>query len=149
MTHLRQLFRKSRLLFSSVTLRCSLYCNSCCHGNTKKITSPGDPTDHCVLQVCTTGVYYAPPCPLSCPELWGRTEAENKLMLKWIKPGTGVINRCDRCGQRPKQFQQQPLVPGLSQVVDKVSQSRLSGLQLLKQNLWKQQGSGLRELNQD
>lgn len=36
---------------------------------------------------------------------------------------------------RPEQLQQQPLVSGLGQVMDEVSQSRLSGLQLSKQNL--------------
>lgn len=35
-THLRQLFRKSRLLFSSAMLLCSLYCNSCLHRDKEK-----------------------------------------------------------------------------------------------------------------
>lgn len=33
LSDLRQLFRKSLFLFSSVRLRCSLYCSSCYHGN--------------------------------------------------------------------------------------------------------------------
>lgn len=37
---------------------------------------------------------------------------------------------------RPVQLQQQPLVLALTQVVDEVSQSRLSGLELPEQNLW-------------
>lgn len=48
----------------------------------------------------------------------------------------GVHRRVRTWEQTPEQLQQQPLVSGFSQIVDEMSQSHLSGLQLSKQNLW-------------
>lgn len=57
--HLRHLFRKSRLLFSSAMLRCSLYCSSCLHGDKQSYfnvdTGPGFPAGDVPL---------LPPCVL-------------------------------------------------------------------------------------
>ena len=135
-------------------VRCSLYCSNCRHGNRKKITAASHQSWRCsaiVWAVCTTYRHILRPAQTSEEEQEEKTNINlvpNESMLlriKLIQVYTQTRHRCDSVRGvsvwAPEQLQQHPLLSGFSQIVDEVSQSRLSGLQLPKQNLWTQKHS--------